>query len=72
MYKVTYSVQIPAAKRGRPPVYPFAEMSVGGSVLIEDKKPATIRDAVAATARRTGCKFTTRQEGSGLRVWRVA
>jgi hypothetical protein len=53
--------------------YPFAVMNVGESFKA-DTKPASLRSAATAYAKREGgtVKFAVRSEGEGSRIWRVA
>ncbi len=76
MLKIENSVPIPkatqdGARGGR--IYPFNNMEVGDSVLIEnaghDHKAVT---AAKAYFRRNGKKMTAKVEDGGVRIWRIA
>jgi hypothetical protein len=67
--------------RGRPPVYPFATMEVGDSVLIEGdskarRKASVVAHSLSQADRRKGrdprlftCKVVGKDQ---TRIWRVA
>jgi hypothetical protein len=57
---------------GRPAIYPFAELRVGESVFLPGKRAAKVSSSLQHVVRKQGFRFTTRQEESGLRVWRIA
>lgn len=70
-------VPIPKRTAGRSGTkYPFAQMEVGDSFLVDTGvKAATIRSAVGAYLKRSapeGVKFAVRGTDEGLRVWRTA
>ncbi|WP_353265785.1 hypothetical protein [Gemmatimonas sp.] len=53
--------------------YPFADMYVGDSFLIED--PSMVKNARSAAwmySKRHGWKFSCRKVEGGWRVWRTA
>jgi len=69
---------IPLPKRGREPVYPFAEMKVGDSFLYSDKTDRKSVMAASASysqySRRNTkgkWKFTQRVTDEGIMIWRV-
>lgn len=68
-YKIDKNVAMPprAGKTGK---YPFKEMEVGDSVLI-DKKITSLSPTYTAYGRRHNKKFVGVTEGTGTRVWRV-
>ena len=48
-------------------------MEVGDSFFIETGDPSVIRSNVTIFSKRNpGYKFSTRKEGTGIRVWRIA
>jgi hypothetical protein len=52
--------------------YPFRDMSVGDSFIVDDATRANVANAAVAYGRRHNCKFTVRQAGNGAyRCWRV-
>lgn len=55
--------------------YPFAEMEVGDSILIETgsgwKLQKRAQTAAYIHAKRHGRKFMSRMQEDGLRIWRV-
>jgi len=75
MYKIDKNVPPPANTGRGMPKYPFGDMAVGDSVLFEDE-PAGSQSAPATAARqyglRNGIKFRCWNEGSGVRVLRIA
>lgn len=66
--------------RGRPAKYPFAEMEIGDSVLVEGGRDGGTFGSSAYVAaqqygRRVGRKFAGRKEPGEtgkVRIWRVA
>ncbi len=58
-------------RRGRPKIYPWESMEVGDSLLIPNMNSRRFGGRKTAVERRTGFKFATRTEGTGMRVWRV-
>lgn len=67
--KIEKGVPVPS-----PPMrakYPFKDMEVGDSFFVSSEYIDKVRSSAASYARAHGMKFTTRQEGDGLRVWRV-
>jgi hypothetical protein len=64
-------LDIPPPKRGRFSKYPFYDMKKGDMVTVPGVA-AVIRCAVAACARKTGYKFTTREMTTGMDIWRTA
>lgn len=62
----------PKKTGGRPPLYPFAQMSVGESFVVKGKqKGIRLQSAASAYARRHGGKFTTLTSEEGTRCWRI-
>ena len=53
--------------------YPFNEMEIGDSVfLLGGSHKCKETDAAKKVGRRHGKKFVIRNEGDGIRIWRVA
>lgn len=74
MYTIEKGGALPKNSAGRPTVYPFANMSIGDTFMVRNKR---LRHSVAAAAysygrRHKGFKFALRAEGDGFRVYRVA
>lgn len=75
-FEVERGVPIPygAGGSGRPPIYPFRQMSVGDSFFVpcERESRETIRRRLSAAKRNYRPKsFITANEDNGVRVWRV-
>lgn len=71
MFKIEKGIPLAARSRGREKIYPFSDMEIGDSFLTENKKVG--RAAIQFTKRRNnGWKFATRNEGNGVRIWRIA
>jgi hypothetical protein len=47
-------------------------MEVGDSFFVPDPAHTGVKSIATMAAKSTGHKYTTRVEGGGLRVWRVA
>jgi hypothetical protein len=68
---------LPTAKPGMPPKYPFLDLAVGENFVVKAKaKDARVMQQKLSTlgcgfARRTGRKFATRRVPEGVGVWRV-
>ena len=76
MYTIDKNVPAPAVvSLGAPAKYPWRAMDVGDSFFVPGNKASAMTSAAAMTARRLGCKYTTRtvtENGvKGVRVWRV-
>lgn len=86
MFEIEKDVPIPETRQGRGSKYPFAEMEVGDSFLVEpeedpnlgvvdEEEYAKVRGRVSNVAYKYGKdhdkKFTVRQTDEGVRVWRV-
>lgn len=73
MYTIDRNIPIPAhaGTRGRPSIYPWADMKPGDSFLVRDKaKFDSVR--VNACKRSKGkVRFTSSLTKQGVRVWRV-
>lgn len=73
MIKIDTDV-LPDAITERNGKYPWKQMAVGESFLVEvadGKRVNSIRSGAQRMARILGHRFVTRREGAGLRVWRV-
>jgi hypothetical protein len=71
--KLAHGVPLPdASLRRRNLKYPWAEMNVGDSFLMENATTRIARVQVsAANHRYAPRRFTARAEGQKLRVWRL-
>lgn len=72
-YKIEKNIQIPL-KRTRK--YPFDEMEVGDSFMIEGYTPKKIVSITSSAnsfckTHRNGWKFTVRKIEGDIRIWRV-
>ena len=52
--------------------YPFPEMKIGDSFSLEYEAAHLVGAASRAWGRKHGAKFTTRKNGNGYRIWRIA
>lgn len=72
MSKIEKNVPIPPISRGRKPIYPFAEMSIGDSVLFEGKSVNQMNSAYQSYRKiHPHIKLTIRKTKEGTRVWRI-
>jgi hypothetical protein len=70
--EIEKGVEIPEATRGRRCKYPFRQMEVGDSFLIEDEEQyKKVRSAASTWGKKNGVVFTTQVSEEGLRVWRA-
>lgn len=79
--KIDKGVPIPKPRLGsggRPEKYPWMRMEVGDSFYVAaggrtlDAAQAGVSGLAIGAAKRLGRKYTTRREGAGVRVWRIA
>ncbi len=72
--KIEKGVPIPE-KGNKESKYPFNEMEVGDSAVIIEYTPENMRKINSIlyyyTQKNKGKKFTQRQEGDKIRVWRI-
>lgn len=75
MYEIEKGVQIPDSRwqRGRPRKYPFSEMEVGDSFVVQptERKPAITSADQWAKYHKNGAKFVSRFVDGVVRIWRV-
>lgn len=75
MKKIEKGFPIPVideSSRGRPYKYPWLDMEVGDSFLIEDSTPAYVYSLIKNRERVDGRKYVRKAQGdSDVRVWRV-
>lgn len=69
MYKIEKNIPIPENHANAK--YPFAQMAVGDSVFLLGMVSTSVSSRLTY-ARKKGFRFTTRNEGDGVRVWRTA
>jgi len=71
VFKIEKGIPIGMTRIGRP-LYPFKEMKVGDSFLVERPEDVIlVRSAAYTSAARLGMKFSCRKAGDGMRVWRI-
>ena len=78
--KMSFKIEpnVPVAPRGggkgRAAKYPFRDMKVGDSFLVNGADPRKVIGAACAYVRasKSGWKFTTRKTPDGHRCWRIA
>lgn len=69
MYEIEKNVPIPPSqKAGR---FPYEELDVGDSFKVSGIKLQSVCNSNYRAWKKTGRKFTARQEEDGVRVWRV-
>lgn len=72
-FKIESNIPIPGKLHAK---YPFASMKVGDSFYaagcLKPARRSSLSSCCVAFAKRNKVKFTTRREGDGVRVWRVA
>jgi hypothetical protein len=71
MFKIEKHIPVPESRRGRPALYPFADMAPGESFFVAEaeQRLVAIRRAASSHTRYTGKKFTVRLVDGGVRVW---
>jgi len=60
------------AKRGRPAIYPFANMAIGGFRLFPLAKANTVVVSSFLFAKRNGMKFQSHRLAKTVKITRVA
>jgi len=70
-YKIEKNIPVSKNYAGRSAKYPFGEMEIGDSVLIEGLKSKPVV-AASAYGKNNGKKFSSRAEGNGFRIWRIS
>lgn len=74
---MTYTVdkKVPIPKRfggkGAAVKYPWHELEVGDSFLVEGTEQRSVSSSAASFGSRNKMKFATRKEGNKTRVWRI-
>ena len=77
MYEIEKNVQIPVkhTKGGRKPKYPFGEMEVGDSFIVEGRcwsETSSFRTAAFYFGTRHNIKFSVRKiNENSVRCWRI-
>ena len=71
-YEVEPNVEIPAVGQGRKSKYPWSEMVVGDSFVVEHTTSSAMSAIAIRAGERLGMKFSCRTMPEGIRVWRVA
>lgn len=66
LVKIDKGIPIPATPKASR--WPFAAMQVGDSFLATEN----LRTALWMYSKKYDMKFSSRREGDGIRVWRVA
>lgn len=70
---VESGIPVPDFSTARRQVYPWSEMKVGDSFLVNDKPIGTIRSAICARSKKNpGERYTCQAALNGVRVWRIA
>ena len=70
MYTIEKNVPIPE-NRGRLSKYPFGEMELGDSFVVEKEKMNTIRTNCSTYGKSHKKKFVVRKDGDKIRCWRI-
>lgn len=70
-FKIEKGVPAPTDGRNGKAKYPWREMEVGDSFFIPGITSTVLGGSIANARRRTGFEFVSRNEGGGVRVWRV-
>ncbi len=71
MIEIDRNVPMPAKPHagGRPSIYPWAELEIGDSFFVPDKKSSNCGAWMAG--KLLGRKFSARTVDGGVRVWRI-
>lgn len=71
-FQIERGIPIPTYRRGRRGLYPFREMKVGDSFVVEKTKKASAQRAASFYGKNHGQVFTARSVPEGVRIWRVS
>jgi hypothetical protein len=69
-FKIESDVPVPVGNTRSK--YPWAEMKVGDSFFVEHGSQNVLSTSGRQYGKFHGGKFSTRREGNGVRVWRIA
>ena len=70
--KIESDIPLPSSLAGRPKKYPFSEMNVGDSFVIQSRSERdSISGIVSRLSKKNGTKFTVRKTADGYRCWRI-
>lgn len=72
MFKVEKNVPLPKGVERRSTKWPFADMSIGESVLVPADSAKVGRSVVHQVSKKRGLKFVSRTVDGGVRFWRTA
>ncbi len=68
--KIDKNVPMPTSQANSK--YPFWDMDVGDSFLIDGNEVQSVRNASHMCGKRNEMKFTVRKTAEGYRCWRIA
>ena len=73
MVEIETGVELPKISRhGRPSKYPFSEMQVGQSFVVNEESLSGVRASASNYGKKTSSKFAVRKCADGLyRCWRT-
>lgn len=77
MHVIIKGEPVPEPRKGivSESVYPFKQMELGDSFVVQESeaKKQTVLGAIQAYQRKTGAKFATRtvKEGKAIQVWKI-
>lgn len=71
-YILDTDIPVPRSGAGRPTKYPWRSMTAGQSVYIPDGKLRARNSVYHHCTQHPDQRWTTRFDGDGLRVWRLA
>lgn len=71
MIEIEKGIPVPKEIYGRRRKYPWREMSIGDSFVVELRR-SSVHCAISGANRRTGMRFIARKTDDGrYRIWRV-
>lgn len=70
--KIERGIKPPKPRRGRKPLYPWADLKVGESFLAENKSIRNFRGMASNMGRTLKRQYQAKEVPEGVRVWRVA
>jgi hypothetical protein len=70
--QIDRNIPLPKPQRAsKPSKYPWSEMEIGDSFMVEGKTTAQMSGRVRYAEKTTGFAFTSRSVEGGCRIWRV-
>lgn len=70
--QIERGIPVPSHNKGRRGLYPFRDMQVGDSFVVDQRRKASAQRAASFYGKSHGQVFTARSVPDGVRIWRVS